>query len=100
MSEKIVPVKTYIFVFVALLILTVTTWQVALIDLGPLNAIVALVIAGIKASLVALFFMHIKYGTRLNKLVLVGSLFWLGLLLTLTISDYLSRGTLRYPGNG
>jgi len=99
MSEKIVPVKTYIFVFVALLILTLTTWQVSLIDLGPFNAIVAVLIAGVKASLVALFFMHVKYGPRFNKLVLVGSIFWLVLLLGITITDYLTRG-FRYPGNG
>jgi cytochrome c oxidase subunit 4 len=99
MSEKIVPVRTYLLVFAALLVLTVTTWQVALIDLGPLNAIVAVVIAGIKASLVALFFMHIKYGPKFNRLVLAGSLFWLAILLALTLSDYVTRG-LRYPGNG
>ncbi|HUK90083.1 MAG TPA: cytochrome C oxidase subunit IV family protein [Blastocatellia bacterium] len=99
MSEKIVPVRTYILVFAALMVLTGTTCAVSFIDLGPFNAIVALLIAGLKASMVALFFMHVKYGPRLNKLVLVGSLFWLVILLSLTISDYLTRG-LRYPGNG
>ncbi|HEY6333698.1 MAG TPA: cytochrome C oxidase subunit IV family protein [Blastocatellia bacterium] len=98
MSEKVVPLKTYFIVFAVLLIMTGTTCAVSFVDLGRMNAIVALLIAGFKASLVALFFMHVKYGPRINRLVLVGSLFWLVLLLSLTIADYLSRG-LRYPGN-
>ena len=58
---------------------------------GPLNTIAALAIAVFKATLVVLFFMHVKYSTRLTWAVVVGSVFWLGILLALTLADYLTR---------
>ena len=70
--------------------------QIAFIDLGPLNTVVALTIAVFKATLVVLFFMHVKYSTRLTWVVVVGSVFWLGILLALTIGDYLTRHILTY----
>jgi cytochrome c oxidase subunit IV len=91
MSEYIVPKRTYYIVYVILLIGTYLTWQVAVFDLGPMNTIVALTIAVFKATLVVLFFMHVKYGTRLTWVVVIGSVFWLGILLTLTFGDYLTR---------
>ena len=57
----------------------------------PLNIVVALTIAVFKATLVVLFFMHVKYSTRLTWAVVLGSVFWLGILLVLTFSDYLTR---------
>ena len=66
-------------------------WQVAFFDLGPLNTVAALGIAVFKATLVVLFFMHVKYSTRLTWAVVIGSVFWLGILLALTLSDYLTR---------
>ena len=72
------------------------TVQVAFVDLGPLNTVVALAIAVFKATLVVLFFMHVKYSTRLTWAVVVGSVFWLGILLALTFSDYLTRHILTY----
>jgi cytochrome c oxidase subunit IV len=92
MAEKIIPISTYLVVFVLLLILTGTTCWISFLDLGRLNAIVALVIALIKALLVALYFMHVRYSSRLTSIVVMGSLFWLGIMLVLTMSDYLSRG--------
>ena len=65
--------------------------------LGPLNAVAALVIAMFKATLVVLFFMHVKYGPRLTWAVVIGSVYWLGILLTLTLSDYLTRPHLGMP---
>ena len=104
MSEKIVSMKTYAIIFVTLVVFTVVTYRVALIDLGVLNIVVALTIAATKATLVALFFMHARWSPRLTQLVIAGSLFWLVILLSLTLSDYIARGPnwtqgLRYPAN-
>ena len=74
------------------MVLTVITVGVAFINLGVLNFPVALAIAVTKATLVILFFMHAKYSSRLTKLVVGGAFFFLGILLTLTLTDYLSRG--------
>lgn len=91
MAEHIVPKRTYYVVFATLMFCTYLTWQVAYFDLGPLNTIAALAIAVFKALLVVLFFMHVKYSTRLTWAVVIGGVFWLGLLLALTMSDYLTR---------
>ena len=98
MSEYIVPVKTYVAVFVALLVLTATTTLVSGIDLGPWNTVVALAIAVLKATLVILFFMHVKYSPRLIGVVIVGGLFWLAILLAITFSDFATRGWPGLPG--
>jgi len=97
-STHIVPVSTYIFVFLALIVGTVVTWQVALIDLGRFNVIVALTIAVSKATLVILFFMHVKYSPRLTKLVVLSGVFWLIILLTVTEADLLTRTWMGVPG--
>jgi cytochrome c oxidase subunit 4 len=91
MPGHIVPTRVYYLIFAALMIGTCLTVQVAFFDLGALNTIVALVIAVIKATLVVLFFMHAKYSTRLTWAVIAGGVFWLGILLALTFSDYLTR---------
>jgi cytochrome c oxidase subunit 4 len=69
----------------------VLTWWIAYYDLGPLNTVAALGIAAFKASIVALFFMHAKYSTRLTWAVILGSIFWLGIMLALTMGDYVTR---------
>ena len=91
MSAHVVPKKIYYGIFAALMVLTLVTVWVSAIDLGPLNTVIALAIAGFKAVLVVLFFMHVKYSTRLTKVAVVAGLYWLGILLVLTLSDYLSR---------
>ena len=96
--HHIVPVGVYIMVWLALIVGTVVTWQVALIDLGRFNVIVALTIAVCKATLVVLFFMHVKYSPKLTKLVVVAGVFWLGILLTMTESDLLTRAWIGVPG--
>ena len=92
MSEHIVPKSTYYAIFGALMVGTALTVGAAFVDLGPLNTIVALSIAITKASLVVLFFMHVKYSPKLTWLVVIGSVFWLLLLLGITLGDYLTRG--------
>jgi cytochrome c oxidase subunit 4 len=96
MSEHIVPKSTYYLIFAALIIGTAITVGVAFIDLGAMNTVVALAIACTKATLVVLFFMHVKYSTRLTWAVVAGSVFWLGIMLALTLSDYLTRGWKTY----
>ena len=92
MSEHIVPVRTNLAVWLALLVLTGVTAGIAFIDLGPFNTIVALVIATFKALLVALIFMHVKYASeRLTKVVLIAAVFFLMILLGLSLADYTTR---------
>jgi len=98
MAEHIVTKKKYSLVFGALLLLTLVTTTVGMMDLGRLNVVVALVIAVIKATLVVLFFMHIFWSTKLTKIVVVAGVAWLALLLWLTLTDVLSRGWLPFPG--
>ena len=85
-------VGVYLAVFAALVVLTIVTVLAAGQNFGRLNTVVALGIAVTKATLVVLFFMHVKYGTRLNKLVVVCAFAWLAILLFVTVSDYWSRG--------
>jgi len=96
MNGHILPTRVYYTIFAVLMVCTYLTWQVAAFDLGPLNTIVALGIAVFKAVLVVLFFMHVRYGTRLTWAVVMGGVFWLGILLALTMSDYLTRGWRTY----
>jgi cytochrome c oxidase subunit 4 len=91
MAETIVPTRVYYTVFVALLILTFLTTAIAFVDLGFFSPVVALTIAILKASLVVLFFMHLRYSTRLTWVVGGAGLFWLGILFALSLSDYLTR---------
>lgn len=98
MSEHVVSPKIYVAVFLALMVLTFVTVQVAKQDLGGLNAVVALTIAVIKASLVVLYFMHARYSPRLTWLVIASGFAWLAILIGVTLSDYMSRGWLGNPG--
>ena len=99
MAGHISPKSTYYAVFGALMLGTALTVAAAFIDLpANLNFPVALAIAITKATLVILFFMHVKYGSKLTKLIVGTAFFFLGILLTLTFSDYLTRGWFTAPG--
>ena len=92
-QSKSSPLKTYFSVWIALLVGTFLTYKAAYIELGRFNAAVALIIATIKALLVALFFMHLKgAGERLLKLVVIATVFFLFILLVLSMADYGTRG--------
>ena len=91
MSAHVVPTRVYYTIFAILMVCTGLTVWIAFLDLGPLNTIAALGIAVLKATLVVLFFMHVKYSTKLTWAVVLGSVFWFGILVTLTMSDYLTR---------
>jgi cytochrome c oxidase subunit IV len=99
MSEHVTPRRTYFAIWAALLVLTYATVAVSRIDLGRLNTIAALTIAVAKALLVVLFFMHIRYSSRLTKLVVVGGFMWLALLIGLTMADEVTRAWIQIPPN-
>jgi cytochrome c oxidase subunit 4 len=87
----IAPPSMYYKVFFALIIGTVLTVAAAKVDMGPLNNVVMLLIAATKATLVILFFMHVRWGSRLTWIVAMSGFFWLALLFTI-LGDYVSRG--------
>ncbi|MEQ1572815.1 MAG: cytochrome C oxidase subunit IV family protein [Vicinamibacterales bacterium] len=97
MSGHVSPKSTYYAIFGALMVLTLVTVAVAFINLGSLNFPVAIGIALTKATLVILFFMHVKYSSRLTKMVVGMAFFFLVILLALTMTDYLSRGWFASP---
>ncbi|MEP6706812.1 MAG: cytochrome C oxidase subunit IV family protein [Pyrinomonadaceae bacterium] len=95
MSEHIVSRKVYFAIFGALMVGTAATVMVAFVDLGgQFNTVAALTIAVIKATLVVLYFMHVRYSSRLTWVIVGSGLFWLGIMFALTLSDYLTRGWL------
>ena len=99
MEHHIVPVRTYVFVWLALIIGTISTYLIAeYVDIGPWNIVVALLIAGTKMSLVIYFFMHVKFNDTLTRLFVAGGFFWLLILILLTMADYGSRGWLPVTG--
>jgi cytochrome c oxidase subunit IV len=90
-AEHIVPVRIYLIIFVTLLVLTGVTTAVAYVNLGPLNVVVMLLIAFFKASLVILYFMHVRFTGRLTQVAAVSGFAWLAILIVLTLSDVLTR---------
>jgi cytochrome c oxidase subunit 4 len=95
MSEHIVPVRIYLIIFIVLIIGTALTVWAGFGDFpGPLNVIIALTIASIKATLVVLYFMHLRYSSRLVWVIFTSALFWMALLFSLTLSDYWTRSWL------
>jgi cytochrome c oxidase subunit 4 len=91
-THVVAPLKLYITIFLALMVGTALTVWVAFFDLGPLNNLVMLAVAVAKATLVVLYFMHVRWGSRLTWIVVVSGFFWLLIMFTFTMSDYLSRG--------
>lgn len=98
-SQHVVSIKLYAAIFAALIVLTLTTTAVAFIDLGgDLNAVTALFIAVCKAVLVILYFMHVRYSSRLTWVFVGAGFFWLSILIALTMSDLLTRTPVLFPG--
>ena len=91
MAEPVIRRKTYALVYIALLALTLATTLLAFLNMGPFNSVVALVIAVIQAGLIAGVFMHALYESALVRVILVGSVLWFLILITLTMTDYLTR---------
>jgi len=97
MSEHIVTRKTYVVIWALLMLFTALTFGLSYLDLGLWSAVIAVVIAATKGTIIALFFMHIKYADRLTKLVALAALFWLGIMFVLTGTDFFTRYMLTYP---
>jgi cytochrome c oxidase subunit 4 len=95
MSEHIVSRKIYFAIFGALIVGTALTVAAAWVDLDYVfhgaNTVVALTIAVFKATLVVLYFMHVRYSSRLTWVIVVAGLFWLAIMFVFTISDYMTR---------
>lgn len=92
MSEHVTSRGFYLLIGITLLILTGVTVGAAFVNLGPLNPVIALLIATIKATLVVLFFMHVKGASeKLTGVVVVSGFFFLAILLALSLADYLTR---------
>ena len=96
MQEHITPPRTYLLIGGTLLVLLVLTVVAAQIDLGPLNSVIAITIAVAKALLVILFFMHVRFSSRVIWLYVIAGFFWLVLLFGFTLGDYITRSWL--PG--
>ena len=98
MSEHIVPVRVYVTIFLVLVVGTILTVIAAFVNFpGPLNTIVALTIATIKATFVVLYFMHVRYSSQLTKIFVASGFIWLIILLVLTMSDFWSREWIPSP---
>jgi cytochrome c oxidase subunit 4 len=91
MSEHVEAPRTYYTVFACLIVLTLVTVGASFLELGRWHTPLGLTIAASKATLVALFFMHLRSSARLTWVVIGGSLVWLGVLIILTLADYLTR---------
>jgi cytochrome c oxidase subunit 4 len=87
----ITPVGTYVNIFVALLVLTAATYIVATFDFGMMNTPIALAVAILKASLVVIYCMGVRYNTPLTKVMVISGFFWLLIMFGLTLNDYLTR---------
>ena len=90
-QQPIVPFRTYLLVFLALLALVLLTTGAAFVDLGRMNTVVALGIALVKMVLVMFFFMHLAHSTNLVRISVVAAFFWFALLVTFVFADYGSR---------
>lgn len=94
MSQHVFSVRTNINVFIALMLLLVVTIAVAYLDLGNVGLLVAMFIATIKAALILLYFMHLRFSPPLTWVFSLAALFWLLILFFLTLNDYITRGWL------
>ena len=97
-QHHILSVRAYLLVFAALLALLLVTIGAAYLELGRLGLLVALAIASTKAVLIMLYFMHLRFSNRLTWVFAGAAFLWLGILLALSLTDYLSRGWLDVPG--
>ena len=91
MSEHIIPKKTYYLVFAALMVLLAVTVGIAFINLGRLNIVAAMTVATVKAVLIILYFMHVRYSSRLVWFFVGAGFFWVAILFALTLADYATR---------
>jgi cytochrome c oxidase subunit 4 len=99
MSTHVSSVRTYVLIFLALMVGTALTVWAAFQDLGPFNNVVMLTIAIVKATLVVMYFMHVRHSSRLSTMTILTGIFFLLILFSLTLADYATRGWLTVAGN-
>ena len=99
MAEATVPRRIYFLTFGALVALTLLTTGLGFLDLGAFNTVIAVLLAATKASLIAMFFMHALYESKLIRVFLAGGVIWVAILISLTLTDYMTRQFLSYPAN-
>jgi len=95
----VIPARMYYVIWAILMVMTATTVFAATLELGVFNIVLALVIATFKGTLVVLFFMHLRYSTKLTMVTVVASIFWLFILFSLTMTDYITRAWSTYTGH-
>jgi cytochrome c oxidase subunit 4 len=95
MSSATVSKKTYVLIWVALMILLLLTWGLAKLNLGLANTVAAMLIAIVKMLLVILFFMHVRYNSKLTWIFAGAGFVWFLIMVVLTMNDYLTRGLVR-----
>ena len=95
----VVPASLYVGIWAALMVGTLITVLASFAELGPFNIVVALLIATIKGTLVVLFFMHLRYSPKLTVAAVIASVFFLFIMFSLTMTDYLSRAWATYGGH-
>ena len=98
MSQHTIPIRTNLIIFAALLALLLLTIGAAYLDLGRFNFALAMAIATAKAVLILLYFMHVRYSSKLTWAFSSAAFLWLGILLVLSLNDYFTRGWLSIPG--
>ena len=98
MKEPVVSIKTYTWTFLALLALVLATTLIAFLDLGPFTMVIALTIATIKAVLIASFFMHALYESKVIRVIVAGGVIWFLIMVSLTLGDYMTRGWVQKLG--
>jgi cytochrome c oxidase subunit 4 len=96
MSDHLTPPSVYYRVFAGLIALTLLTVAVSFLELGAWHTTVGVLIGVVKASLVALFFMHLLHSPKSSWLAALAGLFWFGIMMVLTLTDYISRPILSY----
>jgi cytochrome c oxidase subunit 4 len=96
-SDHIMSVRANLLVFAGLMLLLIATVVAAQFDLGAWGVAIALTIATAKALLIILYFMHVRFSERLAWVFAAGGFIWLGILIGLTLSDYISRGWFGSP---
>jgi cytochrome c oxidase subunit 4 len=96
--EHVLPIGSYIAVYVALMVLLVATVGAAYIDLGWFNFTLTMLIAALKAVMILLIFMHVRYSDRLTWVFSSAAFLWLAILIAMSLNDYFTRGLLNIPG--
>ncbi len=92
MKQPVVSIRTYTWTFLALLTLALATTLIGFLNLGPFSMVIAVAIATAKAILIAFFFMHAFYESKVIRVILAGGVIWFLIMVSLTLGDYLTRG--------